>query len=301
MRKGRILIIGGVSLFGKYITEVLAPNNEILLTYHKTPIIDPVLKKHKSFQLDIVQKDQVVNLLKKSDPNVVIHLAGISNIDHCEKHPAEAYTANVEGTRNICSALTNSKVHLLFLSSNAVFDGSTPPYKETDTPHPVNVYGKNKSEAENIILATDIYSTIIRCTTLFGWPPIGARENDLSFYLKQLKKDHPLYLVNDLFFNPVSTFRASEAVKAIVNKKIRGIFHVAGKNRISRYTFVKSIMYAFQIRRHPPLIPVTHDYFPQLAPRPVHACLATSKMQQLLNVFPLSLAVELKLLKKTAV
>lgn len=297
-RKKNVLITGAVSLYGKSIIEILKRDYNLILIYHLIKPDYKLTNGTKYFQLDITQPKKVNEVIDISSPDIIIHLVGLSNIDYCEKNPRLAYQVNVSGTANIMSSIKNKKTHLIFISSNAIFDGTSPPYKETDKPNPLNIYGKTKLAAEAIILKKNILTTIIRCTTIFGWPPIGARENDLSFYLKQLKKNQPLYLVNDLFFNPVSAFRASEAVKAIIVKKSRGIFHVAGKDRISRYTFVESIINAFQIKRHPPLIPVTHDFFPQLAPRPVNACLAINKMQQLINVFPLSLLSELKLLKK---
>lgn len=294
MHKPRVLIIGCVSLLGKYLVETLAPDIELILTFHRT-LPNHYFDRFRSrfVHLDTTDKTQVEKLVKRIYPQFLIHLASVSNIDFCEHHPRLAHKINVGGTVNICRSLTGSPIHLIFTSSNAVFDGSNAPYQESHLPRPLNVYGQTKYKSERVVLKGNFPHTIVRLSTIFGWQPKGARINDVTFYLKKLGQKHPLKLVTDRYFNPVYALRAARAIKTIILQKHVGTFHVAGKSRVNRFQFVKSIKTAFAVTKHPPLISVLNDFFPNLAPRPYDSTLTTTKMEQVLKVIPTSLPVEL--------
>lgn len=298
MHKPRVLITGCVSLLGKYLVKTLAPDAELVLTFHRTQPNHCFDRFRSRFvHLDTADKIQVEKLIKRIHPQFLIHLAAVSNIDFCEHHPRLTHKINVGGTVNICRSLTGSPIHLIFTSSNAVFDGNHAPFQESHLPRPLNVYGQTKYKAERVVLKGNFPHTIVRLSAMFGWQPKGARANDVTFYLKKLGQKHPLKLVTDRFFNPVYALRAAGAIKIIILRKHLGTFHVAGKSRVNRFLFVKSIKTAFAVKKHPPLIPVSNDFFPNLAPRPYDSTLATTKMEQVLKVVPKSLPAELRHMK----
>ena len=195
------------------------------------------------------------------------------------------------------SALQNKKTRFIFSSSNAVFSGTHPPYRERDIPHPLNFYGTTKLRAEIAVKKSRLPSTIIRFTTIYGWPPLGARANDLNYYLEKLKENQRLHLVNDLFFNPISAFEAANTVKKVLTDQKRGIWHVAGKDQVSRYTLVKMIAQVFGIQ-NPQLVPVSHTYFSNSAKRPLRAILSIHKLERTLKFSPLSITNALSLFKR---
>ena len=44
---------------------------------------------------------------------------------------------------------------MLYISTDYVFDGKNPPYRESDEPNPLNFYGKSKLDGEKVVLETD--------------------------------------------------------------------------------------------------------------------------------------------------
>ncbi len=297
MKKKRILITGAVSQLGKYLIKKLAGNYILTGTYHKN-LPDYKLKKFGcQFQfLDITSSQQIFYTVNKIKPEIIIHLAAVSNIDICENSPQIAHKINIEGTQTLITQCQDIKPHIIFLSSNAVFDGFNPPYSENSRPHPLNIYGEAKLAGEKILFQSRFPVTIIRSTTMFGWPPENCRDNDVSFYLTLLKQSKPIYLVNDRFFNPVYALHVAELIKECIKNNRIGIYHIGGNDTISRYTFVKKIIKVFKINKHPLLIPVSSDYFPSLAIRPLDATLDIKKIKAL-NIKPKPLIEELCILK----
>lgn len=286
MVKKRILITGINSLLGRYLVRVLKKDYALFGTIHIHR--NHLLPLDRLFPLDITDAPEVKRLVSRIKPHVVIHLAALSNIDYCEQHPEDAYKINFVGTKNLAAA-TLADTHFIFSSSNAVFSGIDPPYAEEDKTHPLNVYARTKETSSEYILHFRKQATILRFTSMFGWPPLGARDNDVTFYLRKLRQNREIFLVDDLHFNPVSAEQAAAAVTQIVKKKHTGIFHIGGKTSITRYTFVKQIVKVFAPQTRTKLIPVPGSFFPHLTPRPPDATLTTSKMENLLHIKPLPL------------
>ena len=86
---------------------------------------------------------------------VVVHMAArVHVIREREADPLAAFRrVNVEGTRAIYAAAREAGVRrFVFLSSvKAMGEGSPAPYRESDTPHPVDPYGISKLEAERVL------------------------------------------------------------------------------------------------------------------------------------------------------
>ena len=243
MQNPTVLITGAVTLLGHYLVNELYRDYRLVLTTHKTPYRDKILPQPTVLPLDVTDKATVSLTLTRIKPQIIVHLAALSNIDYCENHPQETVSVNVLGTKHLIQGLTGSRTHIIFMSSNAVFSGDRAPYHETDETNPLNEYGKTKQAAEEIVLSSGLPTTVVRATTMFGWPPAGARGNDVTYYLQQLKGRQPLYLVNNRFFNPIYALRASQIIAKIIRRETYGVYHIAGRNRISRYSFVKHIIH----------------------------------------------------------
>lgn len=290
MKRKKVLITGAVSLIGKYFVKEYIQSYQLVLTTHKKQLYE--FPKLPHYPLDITDPQKVMQLVKKIRPDVIIHLAALSNIDYCQQHPESAKTVNVDGTRHIVDAISGTDCHLVFLSSNAVFDGEKHLYSETDAVRPLNIYGQTKVVAEGLIVKSGTPSTVIRATQTFGWPPQGARDNDVTYYLKELKSKKELFLVNDRFFNPVYALRIAQLISHCIENKKTGLFHIGGEGQVSRYDFVKLLLKIWHLPQ-PTLTAVSSSYFPALAPRARQGCLSTKKIENDMHVSPFSLESDL--------
>lgn len=93
-------------------------------------------------RLDLCDPVAVYQLVKQICPSVIIHTAYGGPKDHTMTG------ATVAGSRNLAEAAAGVGARLIHLSSDAVFDGEHPPYREEDPPWPITPYGRAKAAAE---------------------------------------------------------------------------------------------------------------------------------------------------------
>src|SRR5581483_4880831 len=122
---------------------------------------------------DVTKYEEVEMAIRHASPDVVVHLASISNVDYCEKNKDEALRVNFIGTKFVADATSKQRCGMIFLSSDQVFGGKSGPYKEVRFARtlfgydiPVNFYGEIKLASESLQL-TYPNMKIIRTSYLF--------------------------------------------------------------------------------------------------------------------------------------
>lgn len=91
-------------------------------------------------ELEITNRGAVESVLGSLSPDLVVHLAALTNLTTCEKNKDYAYKVNVEGTRNIALASPN----IMYWCSDYIHDGKKGNYSEHDIPTPLSYYGWTK-------------------------------------------------------------------------------------------------------------------------------------------------------------
>lgn len=121
------------------------------------------------FELDITDRCSVKGYFMRNSPDMVLHLAAISNTWYCQQRPEESYMVNVEGVCNMAEAAATYGAKFLFFSSDQVYNGNceSGPLPENIEVMPENVYGRHKLEAER--RAMEIYSgtVALRATWMY--------------------------------------------------------------------------------------------------------------------------------------
>lgn len=146
----KVLVTGVEGFVGPYLVEQLIQDGySVTGTYHKTkPLLNINL-----YQLDILSKKDVNEVFNEVSPDIIFHLAGISNVRWSFDNPEITRNINVDGTKNILEAFENysSKGKLLLISSSEVYGyPDFLPITEDHSLNPVNPYGKSKKEVENL-------------------------------------------------------------------------------------------------------------------------------------------------------
>lgn len=284
----KILLTGATGLLGKQLVKSCPKGFELFSTSKQGS------KSSAIKLLDITKLDSVLSAINKIKPDLIIHTASLGNVDYCQSHQKEAWLANVLGTQNLLHAAKSKNAKFIFFSTNAVFDGNSPPYTENSPVHPLNYYGKTKVEAEKLVSGYIHHSIIFRLTTMYGWPGPHERANPATWIIAKLKQNRSFPVVTDVYNNHLWVGQAADCVwRAVAASPFGKLFHIAGRECVSRYEFACRVAEAFNLNQKL-LIPVTSSYFRNLSPRAKNTCFATTKMEKQLKVVPLSIKAGLK-------
>ena len=285
----KIIVTGGTGLLGNKIIKLQAEDYTFFGTYNKNK---PDFKN--AIPLDIVNKKKF-SIIEKTQPEVIIHTAGITNVDYCENHRDESWKINVEGTKNIIEISEKIGSKIVFISTDYVFDGKKGPYKEDDETNPISWYGKTKLEAEKLIESSNLEYIIARTTVLYGWDK--HKLNFVTWVIDELKNCREIKVVTDQYGTPTLTDNMAEIILQLILKNKQGIYNVVGPDLINRYQFALEIEKIFNLPKRF-IIPVTSKELNQKAPRPKKGGLKVDKIKSELNIKPLGIKDGLLLMKR---
>jgi dTDP-4-dehydrorhamnose reductase len=230
--------------------------------------------------LDICVPDEIARVLDEAKPDAVIHAAAMAAPDDCAADLPATRQINVQGPRLMAEACAARGIKLVFTSSDLVFAGDKPFQVETDAPSPLGVYGKSKADAEIEVLgASGCRPLAARMALMYGWGRGVAKGRNLAEkWLRTLLTGGRAQSFTDQFRTALYVEDACIALRLAIEKDLRGILHVAGPERVSRYDLAVNLARAFSL---PPeaIIPgsaldvVFHD------PRPLDLTLSVERLK----------------------
>ena len=181
--------------------------------------------------LELTDFAAVRERFRRDKPELIIHCAALTRATVCEQDPALARKINVEVTRLLADLAAD--VSFLLISTDLVFDGKCGWYDEDAAVNPLTVYAQTKVEAEQIVLENP-HHTVIRTSLNGGTSP--ARNRGFNEELRRAwEAGKPTRLFVDEFRCPIPAIETAQAIWNLINKRATGLFHVAGKERLSRW------------------------------------------------------------------
>ena len=244
----------------------------------------------KIIYVDLRDYSALKRIFDQIHPDAVIHTAAVTDLNYCQAHREETETINVDVSVNIAGLCSDYQIPCVFTSTDIVFDGLTPPYCEKDPVCPVNFYGEQKVKAEEGMLERYPLVTICRMPLMFGISGT-ANESFIQQMLQSIKEDREIKLFTDEFRTPISGIAAVQGIFLALSS-MKGIIHLGGIERVSRYDFALLLLEILGIQT-PCLSPCKQKDMKMLAPRPPDVSLDSSKARAL-GFKPLLLEEELK-------
>ena len=258
----KILIFGSSGNIGGFLTKSLNKYYEVIETGIK--------------DIDITNKNEVIDFISNNSPDFVIDSAGIADVDFCEKNEDISYSINTLGTMNIAIACSKKNIPLIYISSAQVYGSSeNSSHFEHDICDPVNIFGKSKLAGENLIRTLCKKYYIIRTSWCFG--------GEKCFVKKIIdKKNIPIFMVADMKVNLTYLGDLAKVVLSMINSESYGIYNCTNKGSELKSNVVKYIF--SQIGCSKEVFPLPASTLKALAPRPKDCLLNTDLMESSFNI-----------------
>jgi dTDP-4-dehydrorhamnose reductase len=239
-------------------------------------VVAPSVPGVRGAALDLRDATAVGALVDRLHPEWIVHAAARTDVDWCETHPREAAEVNVEGTRHLADAARRAGARLLYVSTDAVFDGRRGDYREEDHPDPLNVYARTKLEGER---AAGPRALVAR-TNFFGRHPQGGGLAD--WITRRLKAGRTVPGFVDVSFSPMEVQDLADLLLRMAEKSLEGIFHVGGPEALSKYEFARRLasVLGFEPSR---VEPISVAKAGLAAPRPRNVSLCSERVARALG------------------
>ncbi len=290
----KVLITGANGLIAQKLIENLSAKETYQITATSRKHVIPK-KNINTFTVDLVYAD-INKLIETLKPDVLVHCAAIGSPDACEVDQFAAQRLNVDVTARLTAACKDYGVHLVFLSTDLIFDGKKGNYTEDDVPCPVNYYGVSKLDAEKIIINAGINAAIIRTSLVYGFASKLTRKNIVIRIFENLKQDKFFKVPFDQIRTPTYVGDLVQAIAQIIENKTSGIYNIAGQTAISVSDFAVLTSKVFDLKSSL-LIPVTTKELAEPAIRPLNTSLNINKAKQDLKYTPNPIEINLEIIK----
>jgi dTDP-4-dehydrorhamnose reductase len=195
----------------------------------------------RSVHLDLTDSRALMSFIQSEKPKAVIHTAAISAPDYCELHADEAERVNSTATGLLAMAAFAADAHFTFVSTDLVFDGRRGMYVEEDAPNPLNVYARTKAEAEHYVRAACRDFAVVRPSFLYGVPLADYHSSYSAQVETTLRSGRPLNVFHDQYRSPIPVASFAAACLEISSRRLGGLWHVAGPERVSRAEFARTL------------------------------------------------------------
>lgn len=256
-----LLVTGASGFLGWHLCQIAQGQWQVVGTSYR----------HRCYRLevpivaiDLTDAPALTTLFQEVQPDAVIHTAAQSKPNLCQLEPEAAYAINVTASWHIADLCAEASIPCVFTSSELVFDGLHPPYREDDPVNPVSVYGEQKVLAEQGMLARYPKTAVCRMPLMFG--VATPAESFLQPFLQKLRSGTELALFIDEIRTPISARAACHGL-LLALEKVQGYLHLGGKERVSRYEFGQLLVEIFNLTTAN-IKPCRQADVPMPAPRP---------------------------------
>jgi dTDP-4-dehydrorhamnose reductase len=232
----RILFIGASGLIGSHLLQEAIMRGHIAIgTFRRHRIPGLVY-------LDLTDHTSLERLLDDCRPDWVVHAAGWTWVDGCEKDPVRAMVENCHQPAALARACRARNIRFAYFSTTYVFDGKAGPYGESDCPRPINVYGQSKLAGENAV--KEILGNVALLPRIIcPWGKESQRKNFVYQVMRAVATGNTLRIPSDQIGNPTYAGDIAAWCLSLLELNQGGIWHLCSPwKNLTRVAWVESIL-----------------------------------------------------------
>lgn len=275
----RILITGVTGQVGSALVSRLSPFGTVIPADRKL--------------IDMTVPGEIAARLDELAPDIIVNPAAYTAVDKAEDERDLAFLVNEAAPLAVARWAARKRVPLIHFSTDYVFDGSgTTPWKETDTPSPLSVYGASKLAGE--VAIREVGGPHLIARTSWVYAPVGA--NFFRTILRLAKEREELRIVADQFGAPTSAAIIADTIASMfsdargvsdVIARAGGLLHLTASDSTSWHGFATAIVEGLQARslalKATRILPIATAEYPVKAQRPLNSRLDLTKLSNLLD------------------
>jgi len=248
-------------------------------------------------ELDLAKTKEIRHVVRSINPNIIVNGAAYTAVDKAEEEQELAMVVNGIAPGILAEEAKRCGALLIHYSTDYVFDGTkNEPYKEDDTPNPINFYGKSKLVGEQAIQTVDHPFFIFRTSWVYGI----RRENFLLTMIRLAKEEKKIKVVNDQIGSPTWSRFIAEATAQILAKEaasiinndlkhlrsISGIYNLTSSGYCNRHEYALEIIkfVARTTKKTVELESISSNEYRSKAKRPINSRLETSLISNTFNL-----------------
>jgi dTDP-4-dehydrorhamnose reductase len=277
MRCQNILVTGASGLLGYGLTNRLRTDAEVLPLGCHHPAAD-------MRALDLTEPGALA-VLEGLRWDALVHCAAFRSPDYCEQHRGASRLLNAMVPARLADLAHRRGARMIHVSTDYVFPGEQPPYREGDPCRPVNYYGETKLEAEGGVAAACPGAVILRIGALYGEPCVQMGSPLLEEALRALWAQRSVELDNRIMRYPLFVGDVADVVAFLLGRDdISGVIHCGAPFGVTRFGWAEFVARCLGIQSAG-LVPSVR-LNTQSAPRPVNSCLAVDRLRALGGPLP---------------
>jgi dTDP-4-dehydrorhamnose reductase len=272
--KKTILITGCGGMLGSAIHEVFTSK------YKNVVATDIDLNEKWLKYLDVRDMEMCKKFFNKIKPDIVIHLAALTDLEYCEKNPEEAWKTNALGTENIALMVNEYNATMIYIGTAGIFGGEKDEFTDFDTPNPLSYYAKSKYAGECFVQQFLNKYFIFRA----GWMMGGGLKKDKKFIKKiynQIKSGKKeIFVVDDKLGTPTYTVDFAESMSKVIQTKYFGLYNQVCSGSCSRFDVAVEFIKLMGLTKKIKITKVSSDFFKKeyFAVRPASEKLVNLKL-----------------------
>ena len=267
---GAALLLGGTGRLGRALAAVLRERG--------VPFAAPGRS-----EVDLAATDRLAEIIGRIAPGVVLNAAAFTDVAGCEAPEIRdaVFRINAGAPEALARACDRLAIPLVHVSTDYVFDGDgRVPYRETDDPHPIQVYGASKLAGEQAVLAAASSSLVVRVSTVFG-PWVPERPAYPDAILRQARTSARIEVAARPVASPTFTIDAAEAIVDLWRAGASGVVHVVNDGACSRLELARAVVEEAGFA--PPVVVDERNDPPGALRRPAYSVLDTARLETILG------------------
>ena len=196
-------------------------------------------------KLNLLDTESVNEFMWTVKPDILIHSAAERRPDISQNAPKRTIALNVEATRHLARLAYQTGSWMIYLSTNYVFDGTSPPYSTQDLTNPLNLYGQSKLDGENAVRAETDQFCIIRLPALYGQVEFLG-ETSITQIGEQIQSEEKINIDHWSIRRPTWVNDVAVVCRQIIEHRsnqsnFNGTYHWSANEPMTKYQIAQSM------------------------------------------------------------